>query len=248
MYSLWYKNQIWEQSFSEPFSILSYSIPVVLVRLSKYCHLKKKKNRCLRQEEQNVLFFFSKKLHILGQENSVGSINIFMPSPKAAFMVPLHWSHLWTPWGPFELHIYHLLFSQALPFPSDSSNGLYASSLGTKTPSWPQLASPGTQTPSGPSWSLAVFGTVDGPPRPAPCVCDFVPQGTVLLGRTHPTCGHLSSRICSPGRQPGSGCSLAQGAAHNERLYVRRLPYIAPALSELQIIFAEERKIFSKIM
>lgn len=53
--------------------------------------------------------FFPKKLLILGQQNGVGSTNIFMTSPKAAFMVPLHWSHLWTPWGPFKLHIHRLL-------------------------------------------------------------------------------------------------------------------------------------------
>lgn len=56
-----------------------------------------------------------------------------------------------------------------------------------------------------------------------------------MLEKAHPTWGHLCSRLHSPHRQPGPGCSLTQGA-HQECPSVRRLPYTAPVQSELQII------------
>lgn len=100
--------------------------------------------------------FSSKTHYILVWESGVGSTNSFMPSPTAAVMVLLHWSHLGTPWDRFSLHIHHIFFSQVLLFPSDKLNGLCTFCLGSKTFSWPQLASPGTHTLPGPGSLLAL--------------------------------------------------------------------------------------------
>ena len=159
-------------------------------------------NGGLRLVKQKV--FASKKHHILEWENGVGSTNNFTPS--SAFMVPLRWSHLWTPWGPFKFHIHHILFSQMLLLPLDILNGPCIFSLGTKTPSWPWPASPGTHTLPGPGSSLAVS----------------------LMDPTTSTC---FARAFGP---QGWGGSLTQGVRY-ERLYIS-LPYTAPAQSELQII------------
>lgn len=85
------------------------------------------------------------------------------------------------------------------------------------------------------SCRLLCLGTLMDPTTSSRSARALGPLGTAPSGRAHPTSGHLSRQLCSPCRHPGSGCSLTRGACY-ECLYIRILPYTAPAQSELQII------------